>query len=153
MNKNKVILYVLYALVILALAYALYATKGFGLWKSKANDFKTGQWQAVFLTNGQVYFGQLSSMNSQFSDLKDIYYLQVQKQIQPDQSSSTDQGKLTLVKLGNELHGPVDEMRINRDQILFVENMKEDGKVMQAIKRYKEQGPDTQATASPSATK
>lgn len=149
MNKNKVFLYVLYAIVIIALGYAIYATKGFGLWKSKSDEFKTGAWQAVFLSNGQVYFGHLSGLNSQFSTLKEIYYLQVQKPIQPSDNSS-DQGKLTLVKLGNELHAPQDEMKINRDQVLFVEDLKEDGKVMQAIKRYKENGPDqTQSTPSP----
>lgn len=150
MNKNKVLLYVLYAIVIIALAYAIYATKGFGLWKSKSDEFKTGAWQAVFLSNGQVYFGHLSGLNSQFSNLKEIYYLQVQKPIQPSDGSTSDQGKLTLVKLGNELHAPQDEMKINRDQVLFVEDLKEDGKVMQAIKRYKENGPDqTQSTPSP----
>lgn len=152
MNRNKVILYVLYALVIIALAYALFVTKGFGLWKSKSDQFKTGGWQAVFLTNGQVYFGKVSGLGGQFSTLKDIFYLQVQKPIQPTQEGDTaNQGKLTLIKLGNEIHGPVDEMKVNRSQILFVENLKEDGKVMQAIKRYVENGPD-QTQVSPSAT-
>lgn len=148
--KSKVFLYILYAIVIIALAYAIYATKGFGLWKSKTDSFKTGNWQAVFLSNGQVYFGHLGGLNSQFVDLNEIYYLQVQKPIQP--KSDSDTGKLTLVKLGNELHGPVDKMSINRDQILFVEDMKEDGKVVQAIKRYIEKGPD-QTESSPSPTK
>ncbi|MCL5795535.1 MAG: hypothetical protein M1338_04215 [Patescibacteria group bacterium] len=151
--KSKVFLYILYAIVIIALAYAIYATKGFGLWKSNTDNFKTGSWQAVFLTNGQVYFGHLGSLSGQFVDMNEIYYLQVQKSIQP-KDSSADQGKLTLVKLGNELHGPADKMTINRDQILFVEDMKEEGKVVQAIKRYIEKGPDqTESTPSPSATK
>lgn len=149
MNKNKILLYVLYLLVIAGLAYALYTTQGFGLWKSKNDSFKTGNWQAVFLTNGQVYFGHMDSLNSQFINLTEIYYLQVQKPIQP--KSTDDQGKLSLIKLGNEIHGPTDAMKINRDQVLFVEDLGEEGKVMQAIKRYKEQGPD-QSSASPTAT-
>jgi hypothetical protein len=35
------------------------------------------------------------------------------------------------------LHGPEDEMRINRDQILFTEDIKADGRVAQAIAEYK----------------
>lgn len=35
------------------------------------------QYQAVFLTNGQVYFGKISHANSQYVNLTDIYYLQV----------------------------------------------------------------------------
>jgi hypothetical protein len=98
---------------------------------------KVSGYQAVFLSNGQVYFGKLSDMSATYATLKDIYYLQVvqpplqgsQQNTQPDQ-----QPQLSLVKLGEELHGPVDEMKINRDQILFYEDMKEDGRVMKAIR-------------------
>ena len=37
---------------------------------------KKNQYQAVFLTNGQVYFGKLESGGPQFLRLKDVYYLQ-----------------------------------------------------------------------------
>lgn len=101
-------------------------------------------YQAVFLTNGQVYFGKLSGMSASYATLTDIYYLQVttppvsnasqlnQQQVQQQQQ----QQRLSLVKLGEELHGPVDEMKINRDQILFYEDMKESGKVMTSIRDY-----------------
>lgn len=98
-------------------------------------------YQAVFLSNGQVYFGKLSGMTASYSTLKDIYYLQVTTPPSSDasalnQQQAQAQQQLSLVKLGKELHGPVDEMKINRDQILFYEDMKEDGSVMQAIRKY-----------------
>lgn len=136
MKNNKVLLYVLYAVVVVVLAYAIWATKGFGIWKNKSADY-----QAVFLSNGQVYFGQMKSSGASNVTLEDIYYLRVQ-QIQP-KAEEKPQGKLTLIKLGNELHAPQDKMIINRDHILFYENLKSDGKVAEAIKRYKEKGPDT----------
>ena len=40
-------------------------------------DQATSGYQAVFLANGQVYFGKLSGMTASYSTLKDIYYLQV----------------------------------------------------------------------------
>ncbi len=143
MDKNKIILYILYGLLIVVLGYAVYATQGFGLWKNAdtSSSSSSGKTQAVFLSNGQVYFGELSGMNSQFPTLKNIFYLKVQKPIQP--KSEDEQGKLTLVKLGNEIHGPVDEMKINREHILFVEDLKDDGNVMQSIKKYEDQGPTT----------
>lgn len=145
MNKNKIILYALYVVVIILLVYVGYATRGFGVWKEKSTEgFQTGSYKAVFLSNGQVYFGKLTGMDSKYATLKDIYYLQVQK-IQPADTSTESQNKLTLIKLGNELHAPVDEMKINTDQVLFVEDLKEEGKVMQAMKRYAEQGPDKAA--------
>ena len=145
MDKNKMVMYVLYVVVIVVLAYALWTTKGFGLWKNQNTDVKTGNYQAVFLSNGQVYFGRLSGTTSSYATLEDVYYLQVQK-IQPEDPAS--QGKLTLIKLGNELHAPVDMMKINKDQILFYEDLKEEGKVLQAIQRYKEKGPDTTSTST-----
>lgn len=142
MSKNKIFLYVLYVIVIALLVYVGYTTKGFGIWKEKATgESKDADWQAVFLTNGQVYFGKLSGATSQYATLKDIYYLQVQKSIQPKPEGEADQPKVTLVKLGSELHAPMDEMKINRDQILFYENLKKDGKVVQAIDKYIKEGP------------
>lgn len=121
---------------------------------------KASGYQAVFLSNGQVYFGKIENPSSDYVTLKDIYYLQVTQpplqgsQQQGQQSQTQAQPQLSLVKLGNELHGPVDEMKINRDQILFYEDMKEDAKVMQAINEYKAnptQG-QTQTPTTPSTT-
>jgi len=42
-----------------------------------------------------------------------------------------------LVKLGKELHGPADDMEISRAQILFFENLKNDGEVAKAIQKFK----------------
>ena len=40
----------------------------------KAGD-KVSGYQAVFLTNGQVYFGKLSGAHKDYVTLNDIYYL------------------------------------------------------------------------------
>ena len=142
--NNKAIVWVLYAVVIIALAYLVFVTKGFGIWKNAGTGLNSKQYQAVFLTNGQVYFGKLSLEDSGHASLSDIYYLQVQ-QVQPE-SNETTQGKLTLIKLGNEIHGPDDQMTINTDQILFWENLKDEGKVVQAIKKYQSEGPTKEST-------
>ncbi len=129
---------------------------------SKSNTAVKGSgYQAVFLTNGQVYFGKLSGESGDYATLSDIYYLQVtQPPLQGSQTTGTTppatqaQPQLSLVKLGNELHGPVDSMQINRTQILFFEDMKDDGKVMQAIKEYQKNPPaaSTNTTPAPATT-
>jgi len=48
-------------------------------------------------------------------------------------TDETDKTKLELVKLGNELHGPEDQMSVNRDQILFIEKLKADSQVVKTI--------------------
>lgn len=98
---------------------------------------KGKQYQALFLTNGQVYFGHLDQVDSSYVKLNDIYYLQVQQQVQPDANkNSTQQPQISLAKLGGELHGPEDVMYVNRDQVLFWENLKNDGKVVKAIQDF-----------------
>ena len=98
-------------------------------------------YSAVFLTNGQVYFGKINSMDMTQVDLRDIYYLQVNQQnLQSGDKKTADATAapdISLVKLGNELHGPNDRMRINRSQVLFTESLKSDSKVVTAIGNYK----------------
>jgi hypothetical protein len=101
---------------------------------------KDKQYQAVFLTNGQVYFGKVTHTDSSYVKLTDIYYLQVQQQVQPKDQSQSQSPQVSLAKLGGELHGPEDIMYISRQQVLFWENLKNDGKVAKAIADYKAGG-------------
>ena len=104
--------------------------------------------QAVFLTNGQVYFGKVKEVNKQYMTLSNIYYLNVNQQVQPNQKdasgNSAANNSISLVKLGCELHGPVDQMVINRDQVTFWENLKGDGQVAKAISQWVQQNPNGQ---------
>ena len=141
-------------LVLAAIIFGgIYMLKKTGIWSSAsapvvanapaapAVNSNPSDYQAVFLINGQVYFGKLSSESSQFPILRDIYYLQVQEVLQPAQTkdgkaTQEKQQGVSLVKLGGELHGPTDEMRLNRDQILLIENLREDSNVVKAIAEY-----------------
>ena len=105
-----------------------------------ASGIDGGKYQAVFFTNGQVYFGKLQSFNDEYMKLTDVYYLQTQQsedESSNPQQTSSDQGDVQLIKLGDEIHGPEDEMVIARDQVLFFENLKSDGKVSQSIEQHK----------------
>src|ERR1035437_84052 len=52
------------------------------------SSVKGKQFQAVFLTNGQVYFGKVSHVDNSYVKITDIYYLQVQQTVQPKDSSA-----------------------------------------------------------------
>lgn len=107
------------------------------------NGGDVSDYSAVFLTNGQVYFGKITSITGAQVDITDIYYLQVDQQVQPDQkkegeSTSTNKPpNIALVKLGNELHGPNDLMHINRAHVIFIESLKKAGQVVKAIEDNK----------------
>lgn len=109
---------------------------------SNGGAVKGKQYQALFLTNGQVYFGHLARVDNAYVKLTDIYYLQVQQTVQPGQNTNNNNQnqQVSLAKLGAELHGPEDSMYVSRDQVLFWENLKNDGKVSQAIKDYQASG-------------
>jgi len=87
-------------------------------------------YQAVFLDNGQVYFGKITQQRTEYLYLTQVFYLQ------SGVSALDAEANIALVKLGNEMHGPKDEMFISNDRILFVENLKDDSKVVQAILQY-----------------
>lgn len=131
--------------VVVALLVVVAVTVGGWLFfnNQSAGAIKKDAYQAVFLTNGQVYFGKLSNTNSDYLSMSSIYYLQVQQAIQPGEktaapaNASQASDNVQLVKLGNELHGPDDQMQISQKQVLFWENLKTDGKVSQAIAKYK----------------
>ncbi len=142
-TKSSKLPWLVLGLVVVAIVIlgVLFRDKLFGS-QSKATPMSQ-KYQAVFLTNGQVYFGKLASSDAQTITLQDIFYLQVIQQ-QPlqgtpeqQQAQAQQQPQISLVKLGEELHGPVDEMNINRGQVLFWEDLKDEGRVVQAIKEYK----------------
>lgn len=102
------------------------------------------KFQAVFFTNGQVYFGKLQTLNGNYMKLTNIFYLQAQTAAATDASKNPQQtaaqatSDVKLIKLGSEVHGPNDEMVISTSQILFFENLKNDGKVAQSITTYQQ---------------
>ncbi len=114
------------------------------LWQAGVLPFRlSGKYQAVFLSNNQVYFGKLYNAGSDYPVLRDIYYLQVTQVLQPRDPRSPAQ-QINLVKLGGELHGPEDAMRINQSHILFFEDLKGDSQVVAAINDYKKAQKESQ---------
>jgi hypothetical protein len=137
------------ALAILLVALVVYIV----IYKSDSaviSKVKPAQYQAVFLnsSDGQVYFGKLRDVNKDYYSLSDIYYVRVQT-VQPDKNTTQTQQSISLAKLGNEIHGPEDVMYINKDTVMFWENLKEDGQVVKAIREYQKNGAKVTPTPTP----
>ena len=102
-------------------------------------------YQAVFLTNGATYFGRLEPQGDQWFLLTDVFYL-----------SASDQGGTQLIKRGSEAQGPKEPMIISREQVLFIENLRDDGDIVTLIRKFKSgQTPSASvppATIAPSAS-
>lgn len=100
--------------------------------------YSADNYYAVFLSNGQVYFGKITASGDKYTTIEDIYYIQVSQPLQQVTPPGTEpQQQLSLVKLGQEIHGPKDFMQVNNEHIIFTEELKADGKVVEAITAYK----------------
>ena len=137
MKSNKFTKFLLVALLFLGtlLLVSLILMFALGGKDTESSFVKKNKFQAVFLNGGQVYFGKIGNYNSRYLTLTDIYYLRVNQQVQPGQTTASND--VSLAKLGNELHGPEDSMVINRSEVQFWENLKDDGQVVKAIVEYK----------------
>jgi len=92
-------------------------------------------WRGVFLTNNQAYFGHVLWMPFTGTiTLRDVYYVQMSGPIQP--ASEGNQPQLTVIKLGNEIHGPRDVMMIPKASVLFFEDLRSDAPIVKAIEEY-----------------
>lgn len=96
-------------------------------------------WQAVFLANGQVYFGKITSATKNDIRLTDIYYLQTPTSPKAGSVPDIESDEVSLVKLGEELHGPEDLMIVGRAHILFTETLKDSAPVVKAIQVHKKE--------------
>ncbi|MDP3771229.1 MAG: hypothetical protein Q8R16_02940 [bacterium] len=108
-------------------------------------------WQAVFLTNGQAYFGHVARVTPNWLVLRDVHYIQTTPQPGTAGQPAPAAG-MTLVKLGNELHGPMNEMRINREHVLLTEVLRDDSAVVQTIEAARKAATEPSTPAEPEAS-
>lgn len=129
--------------LLLTIGWSIYGGNGVGYSESKLVDDK--KYQAVFLNGGSTsgsvayttYFGHVTKLSDKYMVLQDVYYLTT------DQGTDGQSSNPQLTKLGcQQLHSPYDRMVINRNQVAFWENLRDDGKVVEAIKEFVKQNPN-----------
>lgn len=151
---SSALLFVL-ALLVAALVWLIYNSKAPAPQNRYVDKSKL---QAVFLNTGQVYFGNIKSLNNSYVVLTSIYYLQSTNSNSSNSSNtnnnnnSNNNQNLSLVKLGCELHAPYDQMVINASEVTFWENLQPDGQVAKAIDQYKQQNPNGQKCSPQSSS-
>jgi len=90
----------------------------------------SGEWYAIKLVNNEVYYGQVTNPTADPVAINNVYY-NYQAKDEADQSNN-----LRLVKRGQETYGPSGGMLVVRSQILYMEPLKKDSKVLGAILEY-----------------
>jgi len=80
-------------------------------------------WYAVKLVNEEIYYGRISDLAADPVVMSDVYY----------NYSQDETGNIRLIKRGNETHGPAGTMNIPRSQVVYMESLSDDSKVLKAI--------------------
>ena len=146
MSGVRRVFVVLLVLILLVVAVVVVRTPAVGsaisaiLAPGAGNVIDRAAYQAVFLTNGSTYFGKLQPQGDQWFVLTDVFYL-----------SSSEQSGTQLIKRGSEPQGPKEPMIIPAQQILFIENLRDDGDIVTAIRKFKS-GELPAATPPPATT-
>lgn len=107
-------------LVFACMVFLLAAVQGCDAAKGNSAINFTTKYQAVFLDNGQVFFGRLENSGSRFPVLMDVFYIQRVGVKAQDKAKQSGEVRTILVKRGNELHGP-DRMHLNSEHIVLIE--------------------------------
>lgn len=111
------------AAVVIAVALCAIAWQGE---RSRHLPDLSANYHAVALANGQVFFGHVEGLGTDYTVLRDVFYIQTR------QNPDTKQVANVLVKRGGEAHAP-DRMILNRQQVLLIEPVAEDSQIAKLI--------------------
>jgi hypothetical protein len=128
-----IITYIVLVLIIIVAGAKLYLLN----WKF-SNLIDNQTYQVVFLDNGESYFGKLEYLGYKTYRLTDVYYLKYFPKTQQTETeeASQDNYELKLIRLGEqEFYKPVNTIIINKDNIIYWENLQTDSEVMNIIKQ------------------
>jgi hypothetical protein len=114
-------------IAVLVFVAALFFTQW---WDFTVPTFGRAQYQAVFLANGQTYFGRYYDRFGAYAKIEDVYYLQ-----QASTTDATAPSDTRIVRRGQELHAPAARMLVPKSQILFVEDLTDASPIAQFMRQ------------------
>lgn len=84
------------------------------------------RYQAVFLANGQTYFGSYRDRIGPYAKIESVYYIQ-----QTPREGEAAESR--IVRRGSELHAPLSGLLVPKSAILFIEDLRDDSPVVRFI--------------------
>jgi hypothetical protein len=104
---------------------------------SNSSAPSSSDYVAVYMENNKVYFGKMEAADSDEPKLTDVFTLNVSTS--QAEGSDAPQTDFELVKMTNQFQAPTDLLILSRNKILYWEPLKDDSRVVEAIKKYKGQ--------------
>jgi len=81
-------------------------------------------YQAVFLENGQTWFGHYRDRIGPYAAMDTVFYVQTKSSQDPDVPATSQ-----LIKRGSELHAPDPQVLIPKTAIRFIEDLRDDSPI------------------------
>lgn len=94
-----------------------------------------GSYQAVFLTSGQAYFGNITEISDEYIIIKKPFSIKVQQK-QTDEDAQVSQSEIKLLSIEDEFYQPEGYMLIEKNAILFIEELKDSSQIIEIIENY-----------------
>ena len=94
-----------------------------------------GSYQAVFLTSGQAYFGNITEITDEYIIMKKPFSIKVQQK-QTDEDAQVSQSEIKLLSIEDEFYQPEGYMLIEKNAILFIEELKDSSQIIEIIENY-----------------
>lgn len=127
-------LMLLSASLFIALAYLVYSTLAMNSQVEADKPVaETNHWYAIKLTDGDIVYGKIDDISKDPLTVNPAYYNYDQKKEADKKKTVNESGDIRLVRRGQETHGPDGAVQIFRSQTVFLENLREDSKVLKVI--------------------
>ena len=94
------------------------------VWDFTIPHIGAARYQAVFLDNGQTWFGHYRDRFGPYAAMDSVYYVQTRGSQDPDVPPTSQ-----LIRRGNELHAPDPQLLIPKTAILFIEDLRDDSPI------------------------
>jgi|GEM_PF-830221 len=94
------------------------------------------KWHALKLVDGEVFYGRVADPAADPVVVRNVYYDYDQMKDKKEEARNGETnpaGNIRLVKRGRETHGPDGTLNVVRSQILYLEPLSEESKVLKAI--------------------
>jgi hypothetical protein len=125
MRRDSPATRLLVAVLVLVLTFAFVR-----YWDFVMPSFGSAKYQAVFLANGQTYFGHYLDRLGPYVKLENAFYITQQPTAEDNQNPES-----RIIRRGSELHQPLPFVLIPKSSILFVEDLRADSQVAQFMER------------------
>ncbi len=99
---------------------------------------KKGTWYSVQLTSKEIFYGFIRDTAADPVVLEKVYYNYNQISGEEKKDEEDTSSNIRLVKRGKESHGPDGTMDLVRSQVMYMEVLGEESKILKAILDYEE---------------